>query len=45
MPSYAKNKVHIYKWREQNLEKYRSIGTKHKRWKTIQMVFLSILLN
>lgn len=45
MPTYEKNKAHIYKWRENNLDKHRAINVKHKRWKTIQMIFLAILLN
>ena len=45
MASYEQNKIHIYKWRANNIEKYRAIGTNHKRWKTIQKIYLAILLN
>lgn len=47
-PSYETNKVHIYKWRSQNLDQYRAIGRKYKRkndaWKKIQKEFFNILL-
>ena len=48
-PSYAQNKVHIYKYRVNNLDKVREIGKLSKRrrdaWKTIQKEFLNILLD
>lgn len=46
--SYAKNKIHIQKWRENNREAYRELDRKHHRksyqWKKIKMEFLAILL-
>ena len=52
MPSYAQNKEHIYKWRENNLERKRELDNKHQKkrtqrktiWKEIRMEFFSILL-
>jgi hypothetical protein len=44
MPTYEKNKKHIYKWREKNLTRNRELNLKYKRWKTIQMIYLAILL-
>lgn len=48
-PSYKQNKVHIYKYREKNLDKVRSINLKawHKysAWKKVQKEFLNILLD
>lgn len=51
-PSYEQNKIHIYKWRETNIERNKEINrrarlkqyTKQKAWKEIKMEFLSILL-
>ena len=43
-PTYAKNKKHIYTWREKNLSRNRALNSKYKRWKTIQMIYLAILL-
>lgn len=49
MTSYTKNKVHIYRWREHNIEHNRIINrnaqTKFRIWKNIQKVYLAILLN
>lgn len=46
--SYLQNKSHIYKWREQNIDKYRSYDALRKRkcyaWKKIKIEFLHILL-
>jgi hypothetical protein len=46
--SYAKNKIHIQKWREKNPEKNREINRKNQlkydRWKKVKMDFLRILL-
>lgn len=48
MPTYAKNKIHIYKWRETHLEHNRELNRKYKRkfdaWKRIQKEFLNILI-
>ena len=49
MPTtYAKNKAHIYKWVENNRDKYRELVRKRKakfdNWKKIQKIYLSILL-
>jgi hypothetical protein len=47
-PTYAQNKVHIYKWRETNHEKHNEMSAKYmvrcRSWKKIQKVFLNILL-
>lgn len=48
MPTtYAKNKSHIYAWRQKNIDTVREINrkSKHKRdvWKKIQKEFLNIL--
>jgi hypothetical protein len=49
MVDYKSNKIHIYKWRENNKEKYRMIGKLYKRridaWKKESKTFLKILLN
>lgn len=46
--SYAKNKVHIYKWVENNRDKYRELVRKRKAkfdcWKKIQKQYLCIML-
>lgn len=48
MPSYQQNKIHIYKWCENNIERSRQIKRKWKQrndaWKKIKIEFLSILL-
>lgn len=52
MPSYAQNKDHIYKWRENNKEKFNENTAKYmikyryktKVWKDIKTEFLNILL-
>lgn len=48
MVTYAKNKRHIYAWREKNAVKNREYVKLAKRkydsWKKIQKVFLAILL-
>lgn len=47
-PSYQQNKIHIYKWRENNIVRNRQINCKYKKkydaWKKIKFEFLSILL-
>ena len=47
--SYKQNKVHIYKYRVNNLDKVREIDRLSKRrqyaWKKIQKEFLNILLD
>ena len=43
-PTYQQNKKHIYKWREKNMDIHRANNVKYKRWKTIQLIFLNILL-
>ena len=44
---YAKNKQHIYKWRENHLERAREINCKYQRkydaWKRISKIYLQIL--
>jgi hypothetical protein len=48
-PTYAQNKVHIYTYRLNNLDKVRAIDNKSKRrkyaWTKIQKEFLNILIN
>lgn len=48
-PTYAQNKVHIYKWRENNRDAMREINRKstlkYYIWKRIQKEFLNILIN
>jgi hypothetical protein len=48
-PSYATNKIHIYKYRQTHLDKVREIDKLSKRrrdaWKKIQREFLRILLD
>lgn len=48
-PSYSQNKVHIYKWRQNNIETYNAISRKHqqkyKLWINIKKQFLNILLD
>jgi len=49
MPTtYAKNKKHIYNWRENNLdvvrEKNKNYMVKYMRWKRIQKEYLAILI-
>jgi len=45
---YQLNKVHIYNWREKNLDHNRLINRKSKRkydaWKKIKKIYLNILL-
>jgi hypothetical protein len=45
--SYLQNKVHIYKWRDDNREKYNEVNKKFVRrgraWKKEQLIFLRIL--
>lgn len=47
--SYSKNKVHIYKWRQNNGDAYRETcrknQLKYSSWKRIQKIYLSILLD
>jgi hypothetical protein len=50
MPTtYTKNKVHIYAWRQKNIDAVRAANRKstHKynAWKKIQKEFLNILLD
>ncbi len=49
MVDYTKNKIHIYKWRQNNMERYREIGKLYKRkidtWKKERKFFLKILLD
>lgn len=46
-PSYQQNKVHIYNWREKNIEKHKELSRLHMKkycqWKKIQREFLGIL--
>ena len=46
-PTYAQNKIHIYKYREKNhhrvLEINRKSKQKYDNWKKIQKVFFRIL--
>jgi len=46
---YAKNKVHIYKWRQNNIEAFNELSKKHQRkyriWIKIKKEFLNILLD
>ena len=46
--TYIKNKEHIYKWREHNMDKHREASKKHqckyRIWKKIKQEFLNILL-
>lgn len=49
MPTtYSKNKSHIYKWRQNNSDKYKECckvnQKKYQCWKKIKMEFLNILL-
>lgn len=49
MPTtYQKNKQHIYKWRQDNYEKMKSINRKsaHKYyvWKKVSVIYLNILI-
>lgn len=48
-PTYAQNKIHIYKWRESNKDAYRAIVCKSQKkylaWKKIKFEFLSILID
>jgi hypothetical protein len=48
MATYAKNKKHIYAWREKNADKNREVNRiakrRHDLWIKIQKVFLGILL-
>jgi hypothetical protein len=53
MPTYKQNKIHIYKWRENNNERHKEMSAKYmakyrsnrKSWKEIQSIFLNILLD
>ena len=40
---YNQNKVHIYKWRENNKLRVRNSNMKGYIWRKIQKVFLAIL--
>lgn len=46
---YEKNKVHIYKWRQNNHEAYNKLCRKHQQkyniWIKIKKEFLNILLD
>jgi hypothetical protein len=48
-PSYETNKIHIYKYRKNNLDNVRAINRKSQKkyeaWKKIQREFLRILLD
>lgn len=45
MPTtYAKNKKHIYNWRETNLKKHSEYNKKYMRWKKVQKEYLAILI-
>lgn len=49
MPTtYAKNKAHIYAWRQKNIDTIRIANRKYKHkydvWKKIQKEFLNILI-
>jgi hypothetical protein len=48
-PSYSQNKVHIYKWRKNNIQAYNAIArknqTKYNIWAKIKKEFLNILLD
>jgi len=47
-PTYTQNKKHIYKWRENNIERKREINRrlqkKYDMWKREKTIFLRILL-
>jgi hypothetical protein len=47
-PTYKQNKVHIYKWREQNRERKKELDRIHQRkryfWKVESKIYLNILL-
>ena len=47
-PTYKQNKIHIYKWREHNINHYREYDAIYKKrayaWKKIKMEFLAILI-
>jgi hypothetical protein len=47
-PTYAQNKEHIYKWREQNKNKYNELSAKsmikYRLWKKIRFEFFNILI-
>lgn len=48
-PSYAQNKKHFYKWRENHIEKSREYNRKYElkrsRYKREAKIFLNILLD
>lgn len=48
-PTYEQNKKHIYKWRENNIERSRELirkgKAKYDTWKKVQKIYLSILLD
>lgn len=48
-PTYAQNKEHIYKWRQNHIEQSREINRKsnqkYRNWKKIQKVFFDILID
>lgn len=48
MPTYAQNKQHIYKWREQNRDKHYISNYKAQKkrilWKRESKIYLAILL-
>lgn len=43
-PSYKQNKIHIYKWLEQNREKHNYNQARSIRWRRIKREFLNILI-
>jgi hypothetical protein len=49
-PTYSQNKVHIYKWRENNenwqrqLELNKPVKKRYYDWKKIQKIYFNILL-
>jgi hypothetical protein len=45
MSNYTKNKVHIYKWRNSNKEKYYEYKRKYRIWIKISLEFMNILLD
>lgn len=40
---YNQNKVHIYKWRQNNILRVRNSNMKGYIWRKIQKIFLAIL--
>lgn len=47
MPTYAQNKLHIYKWRAKNIDRSREINRKSKakadNWTKVKHIYLAIL--